>query len=100
MTTTSSPAWPVTVCGSRQCGAPIIWARTEHGARTPVDATPSPDGRWLLTQVDGIPEPVTRYVKAGDRDELAGRLHVAHWANCPDRNTFRTRSTPRQGGTP
>ena len=86
---TADPRWTITACGGASCRRPIIWARSENGARTPVDAAPSDAGRWLLSQVDGVTEPIARYVKEPGRAALAGRLHVAHWSNCPDRDKYR-----------
>lgn len=81
-TTDPGSRWPISRCGSAACRAPIIWARTDAGARTPVDAEPRDDGRWLLADAVGSDVPAARYVKADERDRHPGRLHTSHWATC------------------
>jgi hypothetical protein len=85
---TTDRQWPVAACGAPDCRRAIIWARTEHGARSPVDAAPTDDGRWLLADV-GTGEPVARFVKQADRAAFAGQLHRSHWASCPKANSYR-----------
>jgi len=82
--------WTVQTCVSLTCNAPIVWARTDRGSRTPVDAQPSPAGTTRLVDL-GAPEPVALYVRVGDRDQFPGELHTTHWASCTDPGRFRRR---------
>lgn len=72
------------------CGAPVIWAETEH-KRMPVDAEPveggnvtlflSTDGRVLATVGNGVQWDLFA-------EELEGR-YVSHFATCPDADRWR-----------
>jgi hypothetical protein len=86
--------WPILVCKSAACGAPIVWARHRSGSRMPVDAHAVPDGAWRLLD-EGGPDPVLSY--AG-RDpvviaaQAAGAdmpLHDSHFATCAQADQFR-----------
>lgn len=88
MTTVSPPEpFQVTQCSSADCAAPIIWAHSATGSRTPVDAEPSPAGSVELYR-DGAGNPRSRVIP---KDERADRtdLHTSHFATCTKAGTFR-----------
>lgn len=75
-------------CRSRGigCGAPVLWVRSENGKLMPLEAQPSPDGRY---QIDGE---VAYYLKGMFRDlavEQGEPLYKSHFANCPKANSHR-----------
>lgn len=65
----------------RTCHEPIEWARTETGARIPLNLTASPDAANIVLEAG-----VARVVAAG-----AG-THIAHFATCPQAADHRRRS--------
>lgn len=69
----------------RTCKAPVVWALTEAGKWMPLDAQSSLVGEWQLFG-DG---PRAVHVPAERREQLAGQLHVTHWATCPDADRHR-----------
>jgi hypothetical protein len=95
----------------RSCGARIIWTRTEHGRRMPVDEAPAPaevhagfvlrvgcptcDGGQL--QPSGIKCPTCKgdtspLAISATREQLPGELlHLSHFATCPNANEWRRR---------
>lgn len=92
MTTIAPPEaddrWPVVLCTAPECRARVIWAVTERGRPTPVNADPEPGGNLLL--VDGAtPEGPTAirqppYLTFGRTD-----LRKSHFADCPAASKFR-----------
>jgi len=68
----------------RSCGAPIIWADTEHGNRMPLDADPvRPEGKntFVLRGDVAVAVPPLIYM-----DEPH---HVTHFATCPHADQHR-----------
>jgi hypothetical protein len=61
------------------CEAPVKWARTERGARMPLDPEPRSDGNLV---VEGA---YARAVQSGD----PGPFFVSHFATCPNANKHR-----------
>ena len=74
----------------QKCKAEIIFAKTEAGKWTPVDAKPNPDGK--LVRIEDLPDG-TPVVKVVDlfTPRSAERL-MAHWGTCTDPDYFRGRS--------
>jgi hypothetical protein len=70
------------------CKAEVVWGITVTGHRMPVNAEPDPAGRWRL--FGDTPRIV--YVPVERRVELAGQLHVSHFATCPFADQHRKRS--------
>lgn len=60
----------------RSCGADIVWAKTESGARMPLNASPT---RGFQLQ-EG------RFVEAGQAPILGPltTVYVSHFATCPN----------------
>lgn len=94
-------------CDGPNCGAEIIWALSEKGKRTPVDAAPTEEGNTLLIH-RAVGEPPTAHIVRKDeraqmeterryRVEHLGhpdeplRLYVPHWSTCPDAKKFKRR---------
>lgn len=75
------------VCSS--CKAPIRWALTDRGRRTPLDAEPNPRGEWRLTAEPRGRLPRAVYVPLDRREELEAELMISHWATCPFANEHR-----------
>ena len=73
--------FPVDTCGSCQAG--VIWARTEHGKRTPVTASPG-NGTMSLAW-DGS-QIIARVLPAAERQ---GPLYRSHFADCPNAGQHR-----------
>lgn len=88
------------------CHAPIVWCRTETGARMPVDVDPDPNGIVIKTGATvrepntGRYEDVVRVLKKAERtlfdpDEPDdGSDHVdlrfnSHFSTCPDSKRHR-----------
>jgi hypothetical protein len=70
----------------RSCGAPIVWARTDSGKRMPVDADPSEDGTLVLEQAGAVLRAHVVGTVPGE-----GSRHRAHFATCPDAESWRKR---------
>lgn len=91
MTTVSPPeevdGFPVSSCSAATCGAPIIWAHSATGSRTPLDAQPSPNGSVELYR-DSAGNPRSRVIPKAER---AGRsdLRTSHFATCERADAFR-----------
>lgn len=87
----------------RSCGAPIVWARTPAGKRTPLDA--KPEKRVVIVVGDVDAEGLEREGGAGtivdgiigcsgcaDREDARAIVvdaYVSHFATCPDAERFR-----------
>lgn len=72
--------------------APIIWAYSATGSRTPVDAEPGPAGSVELYR-DGAGNPRSRVIPKAERADRAD-LHTSHFVTCTKAASFRrTRST-------
>ena len=79
--------WTVARCSAQDCGARVIWALTERGARMMVDADPALGGNILLIGVGKTPTAVVLPAKTafGRTD-----LRKSHFATCTRRpKTFR-----------
>jgi hypothetical protein len=74
----------------RSCQAPIIWAVTERGRDTPVNAEPSADGSIALVDQGAGRTPLARVLKVADR---FGRTNLrrSHFADCPSAPKWRKR---------
>lgn len=72
----------------RSCGAPILWATTASGRKMPVDAEPVADGTLVLRERDGE---VFVVVAANAESNVVGPRHRAHFATCPDAESWRQR---------
>lgn len=80
--------WPVVRCTAPECKARVVWAVTERGAKTMVDADPAPGGNILLvgTVLRGAPLAVVQPVKlAFGRTDL----RKSHFATCVKPARFR-----------
>ena len=78
---------PMATCKS--CGAPVVWAVTPRGKRTPLDAVTSPDGN-----VELLPDGSVRVLGPLDAEaaRLAGaELYLSHFATCPAAAAHRRR---------
>jgi hypothetical protein len=85
--------WGVSSC--RDCGASIVWAVTEAGARMPVDFAPVAGGRlelYIELFPDGSPvEPGVQRVRTRPADRPAGSpAWWSHWATCSHRRPPRS----------
>ena len=82
----------VTAC--RSCQSPVIWAETEKWKRMPVEAEPSPRGRFALLEDGPFTRPNGTRVEDGvplavwDPD-LSEPRYESHFSNCPDRDKWR-----------
>ncbi len=65
------------------CGAPLIWAITEHGKRIPLN---QPEKRFILVlvQPDNDPDLSYSYYEARMRE-----TYTSHFATCPKADEFR-----------
>lgn len=73
----------------RGCGASIIWAKVKTRwdkpeTNMPLDAEPVDDGEWLLDPEKGTAAYISRQPTL-----IPDNRHRAHWATCPDAETFR-----------
>ena len=66
----------------QSCEAEIEWGTTTNGRPMPLDAQPSPNGKW--TFIGGR----IRYATADDL-RLMRPLYVAHWGSCPNAEQHR-----------
>ena len=66
----------------RSCGALIVWARhAETGKASPFDIEPDDSGNAVLWERH--PGQFTYRIVGKAELELAGVVHVPHWATCP-----------------
>lgn len=72
--------------GTCTCGALVIWAKTQSGARMPLNAEPDIHGDVVLCM--GIV-----YVLRDDQDPQTPGRYQSHWNVCPDSPRHRR---PRQ----
>jgi hypothetical protein len=72
----------------RSCKARIVWAIGPGGKWMPFDAEPNPDGTWRF--FGDVPR--AEHVATERRVELAGQLHMTHWATCPHADEHRRRA--------
>jgi hypothetical protein len=66
----------------RNCGRPIIWAKTPRGKRMPLDASPSPEGTLCLVA------DLISFLKSVHLEMLRGDgtpLYTSHFQTCPKR---------------
>jgi hypothetical protein len=75
------------------CNAPIVWTKTDRGARHPVEVEPSPTGNLRLSIVDGEvhSHKVADKLAFGHAD-----LHLSHFVLCPQAASHRRRPTTRR----
>lgn len=84
------------------CHRPILWALTTEGNRIPLDPTPGPDGKIILTGRDDDGVMIVRVIKKNDPafepslfDEKPaghdGLRWTSHFATCPNANKHRRR---------
>lgn len=70
----------------KSCGARIVWALTENGMSTPMDADPVLVGEWTLGRGAGGP----RVIRAGtDHPSPPWKRYQPHWATCPNTKKHR-----------
>lgn len=86
------------MCGT--CSAPIVWALTPTGKRSPVDEPLDGEkGNVLLTRPAWLGQPLATTL-AGATLELARQrgvpLHLNHWATCPDKAEWRERQAAKR----
>jgi hypothetical protein len=91
VTTVSPPefldGYQVTACSAATCGAPIIWAHSATGSRTPLDAQPSPNGSVELYR-DSAGNPRSRVIPKAERAARSD-LRTSHFATCNRADAFR-----------
>lgn len=73
------------------CRRPVLWARTQRGARIPLDPAPTDDGTYEL-DLEAVPTPIARRLDRLDRAlrrhaREPGRLpaYTCHLDTCPNR---------------
>jgi hypothetical protein len=82
--------FPVEACRAKGCNTAIIWTRTDKGRWMPVEAEPSDDGNVVIMwSGSDVRARVLTVVQTRDRQLLQGRLHVSHFAACPEADRFR-----------
>lgn len=69
----------------RSCEAEIIWVETEKGRRMPIDADPSPGGRFALSADGKTVAFVPPHSSVGGR----GDLHCSHFETCPEAEAWK-----------
>jgi hypothetical protein len=81
------------------CGARLIWAVTERGARMPVDANQNLTGNLVLCyEVDALERPVSGQLVVAAPAGYEGSRWLSHFATCPKASTYRRREAQRGGG--
>jgi hypothetical protein len=86
----------VTQC--RSCKADIVWVKTPKGKNMPIDATPVPDGRWMLEEGDDRnPNAVHASNTHGALEGDMAR-YQSHFDSCP--NTSRHSKSKEQPSHP
>lgn len=84
-------------CGS--CGAPIVWALTPGGKRSPIDLPVVEKGNVMLTRPAWLGQPLATTL-SGAALELARQrgvpLHLNHYATCPEREEWRQRADAKR----
>lgn len=74
----------ISTCAS--CGAAIYWLRHERTkTAAPIDAEPSEDGDLLVDTECGL----YRYLPPVERGYAKRKLHVSHFATCPQAKDWR-----------
>jgi len=81
----------------QSCDARIVWVKTTHGGRMPLDAEPHEEGSILVAFARDEPMGVvlTGDVLAWARDNDA-TLYRSHFASCPDAEQWRHESRQRR----
>lgn len=79
----------------RSCGVEVIWTVTETGKQMPVDVEPVENGNLLLMHRKGF-KPLSVYQSKEMLAALAEhgglqahRLHLSHFATCPQSKKWR-----------
>lgn len=74
----------VTQC--RSCKAEIVWARTPRGKNMPVDATPVPDGDWMLVEGDDEKPQAKPFNSTHAALDGMGEMarYQSHFKSCPN----------------
>lgn len=86
----------------RSCRAPILWARTPAGKRTPLDPEPVKDGTIQLVIVGGVEMAIVLTNPA----DIAGcqvdgiPLYQSHFASCPNASAWRRGPEPADTRVP
>lgn len=75
----------------RACGAEMVMAITKNGRHMPVDVTPSPAGRLLLSDnpTGGKSVEVLTKLEAEAIAAQGGELHTSHFETCSNPARFR-----------
>lgn len=74
----------------RSCGAAIIWVKMKNtGKANPVDAEPSDKGNLEISNGEGVV--LSKSGAVGFR-AAGGKLHLSHFATCPDRAAHRKKA--------
>jgi hypothetical protein len=83
----------------RSCHAPVIWAISPAGARSPIDPEPVAEGNVLLLKPHALRDWTLAVVLSGDILETArarGPLWVSHWSSCPDKAEWRAKQAAKR----
>lgn len=78
----------------KSCGAEIVWVTTEKGRDMPIDAQPSPDGRFRKERVEHNEQfnrdlKIVHFVRDSELEDNTARLYTSHFATCPDADEHR-----------
>lgn len=78
----------------KSCGAEILWVETEKGKQMPLDAKPSPDGRFRKERVEHDAamkrdRKIVHFVRDDELEENTRKLYTSHFATCPDADEHR-----------
>ena len=74
----------VTQC--RSCRAEIVWARTPRGKNMPIDATPVPDGEWMLVEGEDEKPQAKPFNSTHAAADGMGQMarYQSHFKSCPN----------------
>ncbi len=69
----------------KSCRAEIIWVRTPKGKNMPLDATPVPEGDWMLDGEDDQGKTqVAHYNSSAAAAEGGAARYQSHFKSCPN----------------
>lgn len=75
----------------RSCGARILWRRSRLTRRRhPIDVEPHPDGNIRVIDASWC-DVLVRERRNAQGSEMAERLHLSHFATCPNAERHRVR---------
>lgn len=74
------PRWEQVPCGT--CSAPVIWAISEKGSRTPINPEPLPTGGNIRLRDTGGPTPLAVVLNTRQQFGLHW-LYTTHFVTCP-----------------